>query len=341
MKEPSVQHSIVETVAEAIGQLLPQPAHCLSFEEDARHYGPLNRRPVGLRTVPLNRIVGSVGRARELGVYFQPLQTRRWRQNERYRRIFEAMQAGEILPPVELYKLGYHYYVLDGNHRVAAAKALTHNDGEIDAVVTQFWPVGDTEAARVFIERHSFERATGLKNVGAVERGHYPLLQQEIEAHQQHLAATRPPVAAGGPAAPSLREAATDWLVSVWQPRAEAIRRSGLGRRWPDKRTADIYCYILEQQHGAPLAPPSDHEPADQATPTPQSTAPATLVVDWETALARFRALHSPSPPGHAARLRQLLQRALRRSGRPAITVLSAPTDAFDPEANTAIESTP
>jgi len=34
------------------------------------------------------------------------------------------MEAGKPLPPVVLYKLGYGYYVLDGNHRVAAAKQL-------------------------------------------------------------------------------------------------------------------------------------------------------------------------------------------------------------------------
>jgi hypothetical protein len=215
--------------------------HVRSFEEDARQYGPLNRRPLGLRTVPLDRIVGSVGRARELGPDFQPAGGWSRGRRERYQRVYDALRRGAILPPVELYKLGYHYYVLDGNHRVAALKALAGDDGEVDAHVTQFLPVGDTEAARVFLERRAFEEATGLTQVGAVERGHYPALQREIERYWAELAAET-----GGQR--PFREAAGDWFITAWLPRAEQIRRSGLRRRWPEKRTADFYCFVREHQ---------------------------------------------------------------------------------------------
>lgn len=47
-----------------------------------------------------------------------------------------------ILPPVDLYKIKDKYYVVDGNHRVAAAKEI--GQIYIDAYVTEFLPTGDT-----------------------------------------------------------------------------------------------------------------------------------------------------------------------------------------------------
>lgn len=300
------------TIARRVGGLVRglapggAPRTVCSFEEDARHYGPLNRRPLGLRQIPLDRIVGSVGRARELGPDFQPLRRRRGQHSMRYQRIAEALKRGEVLPPVELYKLGYDYYVLDGNHRVAAMKELTGNDGEIDAYVTQFLPVGDSEAARVYLERRAFEEATGLTQVGAVERGHYAILQAEIEAHRAALQAAGRSV--------SLKEAASDWFGSLWLPRAEAIRAAGLRRHWPEKRTADIYCYIAE------------HQAAERAR--------LGRPVRWEEALARFRARHlglrERRRPAHLSRFLRLA-----RPFRPGLTLPELPrlSDALDLEA--------
>ena len=295
-------------VRDFLQQLLPgHGRHVRSFEEDARHYGPLNRRPLGLRVVPLDRIVGSVGRARELGPDFK-LASGRWGRGrqERYQRVYQALRQGQILPPVELYKLGYNYYVLDGNHRVAAMKEITGNDGEIDAFVTQFLPAGDTEAARVYLERRAFEEATGLTQVGAAERGHYPRLQQEIERYLAELNA-----ATGSER--SLREAATDWYMTVWLPRADQIRRAGLRRHWPEKRTADIYCYIREHQQA---------EAERLGRP-----------VSWDEALESFKARSLPSLR-RRARLGRLLNLAIPfRPGRMAGPPLPRPDDSRDLEA--------
>jgi hypothetical protein len=235
MADTGAPADLRHTVGEFLSHLTPghhRPT-VRSFEEDAEHYGPLNRRPLGLRAIPLDRITGSVGRARELGPDFLPHHGfGRRGLSQRYERIYNALRNGEVLPPVQLYKLDYHYYVLDGNHRVAAMKALTGNNGEIDAYVTLCLPVGDTEASRVFLERRAFEEATGLTQVGASERGHYPALQAEIAAHQTALAVAGRTL--------TLKEAAADWFVNIWLPRAEQVRRSGLRRHWPEKRTADI-----------------------------------------------------------------------------------------------------
>jgi hypothetical protein len=152
---------------------------------------------------------------------------RRREDDQRFERILHLMEAGAPLPPVTLYKLGYGYYILDGNHRVAAAKQL--GQLEVDALVTEFVPLGDAQAQRVAAERRAFERATGLRRIGAVVPGHYPLLEDLIRAY------------AAEQGLDDLRAAARRWETEVYRPVAEKIRARRLSQRFPGERTADVF----------------------------------------------------------------------------------------------------
>lgn len=219
----------------------PTPGQVLSFEDDARQVGAVAPKPLGLRTVDVNRIVGSVGRARELGTDFRPpLRAQRRVDDQRFMNIVRALERGEVMPPIELYKLGYNYYVLDGNHRVAAARYINQKD--IDAVVTEFLPVSNEEGATVFNERRDFERATGLTRIGASRVGHYPCLEAMVRAY-----AADPANKPSGYAAwrdGDLKEAARHWYYHVYEPVARAIRAARLSRCFPSERTADIFVHL-------------------------------------------------------------------------------------------------
>jgi hypothetical protein len=94
-------------------------------------------RELGLRSVPVAQIRGTaVAGPAQRGGDFLPLRNRRgddWRA--RWRRILEANERLESLPPVELTKFGDDYWVVDGHNRVAAALYIGQN--EIDAVVQE------------------------------------------------------------------------------------------------------------------------------------------------------------------------------------------------------------
>jgi hypothetical protein len=184
--------------------------------------------------VEIARIIGSVGRASELGADFRPLH-RRSQDDSRYQRIHDAMERGESLPPVELYKLGYGYYVLDGNHRVAAAKAL--GQVEIDAIVTEFVPLADTSAQRVFSERRNFERTTGLTRVGAAQPGSYPRLERLIREFAEREVGTQPE---------NLQEIARVWYATEFRPLAVRIRSMRLAEHFPGERTADLVVRVAD-----------------------------------------------------------------------------------------------
>lgn len=108
-----------------------------SFGLDTIGYRALAQHFAGYQTIPVAAIVGSVGRSHELASDFLPL--RRRKGDDRYGRVLQAVQQGAGLPPIDVYKLGGRYYVLDGHHRVAAARKTGQK--EIDASVIEFQPV--------------------------------------------------------------------------------------------------------------------------------------------------------------------------------------------------------
>ena len=113
----------------------PSSTYALSFEEVRKALGASNKVRLGRRTVPVERILGSVGRYRDFDRAFLPAKAS---VGTKWRRIDRAFHRGEELPPVMLYKVGEAYFVEDGNHRVSVAR---YQGVEwIDAEVTELYP---------------------------------------------------------------------------------------------------------------------------------------------------------------------------------------------------------
>lgn len=230
-----------------------QPPAVRSFDDDARRAGAVAPRLLGIRTVEVARIVGSVGRAAELDEDFRTPK-RRAGNDSRYARVRALMASGERMPPVILYKLGYGYYILDGNHRVAAARDL--GQIEIDAEVTEFIPLGDAQAQRLAAERRAFERETGLRRIGVTVPGHYQRLEELIRRY------------AAAHDTSDLQEAARRWEVEVYRPATERIRRQRTPARSPGERTADVFVRMIDEAEQ--YAAHDDAAPLEHAAPTEQ-----------------------------------------------------------------------
>jgi ParB/Sulfiredoxin domain len=129
--------SVFNSVRSALSKRAHTSAPAHSFNDAAARAGALQRRMPRAETVDMERIVGSVGRAHEVSRDFRPPRRRRRQaDNERFERVLRAMTRGPALPPVQLYRLGSDYYVLDGHHRLAAAISL--GQLAVDAHVTEF-----------------------------------------------------------------------------------------------------------------------------------------------------------------------------------------------------------
>ena len=126
----------------------------LSFEEVKGALGAVSQVYLGLCVVPLDEIVGSVGRYTDFDRAFLPS---KGNLAERWKRIDRMMRRSDELPPVDLYKVGEAYFVLDGNHRVSVARYL--GVGWINAQVTGVRGRGCPETRRRLVSReHRVDR---------------------------------------------------------------------------------------------------------------------------------------------------------------------------------------
>src|ERR1700716_1865300 len=230
---PLLSSAVLGSVADQVARSAPCPVLLVHprgnpverrqlrcFREDAERAGTLIQRNLGIRTIELARIVGSVDRCTELGQDFRPpVRRRRKHDEDRFHRVRRALDQNVEIPAIDVYKLGFGYYVLDGHHRLAAA--LQNGQVEIDANVTEFLPAADEQAPELFAARRNFERATGLTEVGAARPESYLTLQHAIEDFRQEQGLSE------------LRRAANRWYAMVFRPLWQTVRARQLTAAFP------------------------------------------------------------------------------------------------------------
>jgi hypothetical protein len=105
----------------------------LPFEEVVRALGRRAEHDLGVQTISLDSIVGSVDRrVGEFDREFRPVSPQ---LRGRWERIAAARRRGETMPPIDVYRIGELHFVKDGHHRVSVARAL--GDETIEANVRE------------------------------------------------------------------------------------------------------------------------------------------------------------------------------------------------------------
>jgi hypothetical protein len=217
-----------------------------------------------MRTVPIERIVGSVGRYRDFDRVFLPRQDR---TKQRWQNVDRAHHEGVDLPAIELYRLGDVYFVRDGNHRVSVARE--RGQAFIDARVIEVEapaPVTSIEDLLEWVCRQDlvdFLARTGIRRLrpeAAIKLslpGLYDKLVEHIDAHRWFLGIER-----GRPV--DYEEAVASWYDRVYRPVVDIIRRTGALDDFPGRTETDLYLWVMEhdwyrqERERAPKAQPSE-----------------------------------------------------------------------------------
>jgi hypothetical protein len=205
------------------------------FARDQAVLGAYTQRRLGLRTVPVAAITGTVGRA-DLS---DPYRLRQWSQTQRYRALRAAMEEGLCPPPVDLCLLAGHYYIRDGHHRVAISREMGIID--IDAEVTEYLPEPRAPAAAWHRARVTFERDTGLTGLHVRRADGYELLRRQIAEHGWYLGEQ-------GRAPRTFSAAAAAWEADIYRPvETELVLRRVLDRV-PEWTTAELYLAVCDHK---------------------------------------------------------------------------------------------
>lgn len=255
-------------IADLLAMITGAETDLVNYHEVANRLRARQQIEKGTQMVPLDRIVGSVGRYRDFTRTFLP---RSGINQERWARLDAALNSLEGWPPVELFKIGEVYFVRDGNHRISVARAndATHIEAYVTEVATDI-PVTLDDFERdewiIKAERQEFLQKSGLDdlrpdhNIILTEPGRYGMLLHHIEVHQyfRNLEVER----RDGTDWVDWEEAVASWYDTVYLPMVEAIREANVLVNFPERTEADLYLWIalhrevLAKEYGlAPLSP--------------------------------------------------------------------------------------
>jgi len=122
----------------------------LPFDEVVAALGRRGERSLGLQTIRLESVVGTVDNSRDFDRRFRPTTGR---VRERWERLALAQRRGESLPPINVYQVGDMYFVEDGHHRVSIALATGQKviDAYVTEVLTAIPPAGARSRAAMFL----------------------------------------------------------------------------------------------------------------------------------------------------------------------------------------------
>lgn len=208
-----------------------------SFRQSQQEEAAFDTRNRGIRAIPLERIVGSVGRYNDFDARFR---IRPHMPVTRLEAIKKALKAGKALPPVKLYQIKNEYYVVDGNHRIAALKEVGRE--EVRAQIVEFIPSKKSIGNLIFREKAEFDDMTQLPaEIELTELGQYRHLIRQIEHHQSFLKSQTGK-------ATSLSEAALDWYRTIYCPLVAIIKNGNLTSYFPERSTGDLFVYISVHQ---------------------------------------------------------------------------------------------
>jgi len=228
-------------------RLTGKPSDLLSYEDVRRK---LKARAGGtrtLKTIPLDAIVGSVGRYNDFTRTFLPRQDS---DEERWARVKTTMYW-KGLSPIQVYQIDQVYFVLDGNHRVSIARQGGVSD--IQAYVTEVRtkvPLSPDvqpddliiKAEYVdFLEHTSLDELCPEADLSVTVPGRYQVLEEHIRVHHYFMGLEREREI-------PYEEAVAHWYDKVYLPIVQMIRQRGILRDFPDRTETDLYLWVSEHR---------------------------------------------------------------------------------------------
>ena len=126
----------------------------------------LTRLSLGIVTIPLSRVIGSVseGRSRAFTKNFLPILESGSEFAGKWDRLYESVESEGVRQPVTALEYLGSYYIMEGNKRVSVMKAMSAHD--IEADVTRVYPPrSDDPEIVAYYEYCDFTKETGLYDI--------------------------------------------------------------------------------------------------------------------------------------------------------------------------------
>jgi len=198
----------------------------------------------GVKEIPLDAIIGSVGRYQDFTRSFLPTNPndeQRWAGMRKY------MAANGNIPPIDVYKVGDAYFVNDGNHRVSVARDMKLE--YIEAYVTEIKtrvPLSQADTPQQLLNKACYAQFLEQTNLDALRAGsdlsmtmcdQYDLLLGQIEVHRYFLWLENEQES-------DYSVVVVDWYDQAYLPVIQVIREQNLINYFPDRTETDLYILL-------------------------------------------------------------------------------------------------
>jgi len=233
---------------ELLARITGKNIDLLSFDEVRLKLKAQSGSERGLVDIPLDAIIGSVGRYTDFTRDFLP---RRDANEQRWVAVKVATNELAGLPPIEAYQIGEAYFVKDGHHRVSVARehGATHIQGYVTEVKSRVPLTPDTTADDLiliveyaqFLEKTQLDELRPGANLKVTVPGQYNLLEEHIEVHRYFMGLN-------SQSEIPYREAVAHWYDTIYLPILGIICEKGIMRSFPDRTETDLYLWIMEHR---------------------------------------------------------------------------------------------
>ena len=236
------------SLQEILARLTGKSNELLSYEEVAEKLRLNVRTERGVHEIPVKAILGSVGRYTEFTRGFLP---RKSKDQERWARVKAVVDdpVANSMPPIDVYKVGEVYFVLDGNHRVSVAQqeGFEFIEAHVIEVKTDVPFTADIQPDDLIIksEYADFLDQTGLASLrsgvdlSVSVPGQYEKLLEHIQAHRYFMGIDFQRDI-------PFPEAVGHWYDTVYLAIIEPTRERGLLRWFPGRTETDLYLWVSE-----------------------------------------------------------------------------------------------
>ncbi len=229
---------------EILSRLTGGPNELLSYEEVRQKLKAIESSTRILKEIPLDAIIGSVGRYNDFTRDFLP---RMESDLTRWASVMEQTIGLEGLPPIEVYKIGEVYFVKDGNHRVSVARTLeaSHIQAYVTEVKTRVPLTPDIRPDQLlikaeyanFLELTQIDRLRPEADLSVTIPGQYPILEEHISVHRYFMGIDQNrPI--------PYQEAVTHWYDAIYTPIVDIIRERAILKYFPNWTETDLYLWI-------------------------------------------------------------------------------------------------
>lgn len=228
--------------------LTPEEAAMISLKAVRKVIKTQSETYIGMKVIPINKIVGSEGRYRDFDNQFFP---KRSIIKERWEHVDEAVIKDIVLPPIKVYELGGLYFVRDGNHRVSVAKSkgVEFIDAEVVSLQTEIKlsparTLNGMMKQIISYEKRNFYFETNFGDITDYwvldfsTAGQYDVIYNHILTHKYFINQNQTEEI-------PMEDAILSWFNNVYLPVVTTIQKYKIMKYFRKNTASDLYVWII------------------------------------------------------------------------------------------------